>query len=268
MSLASADLPSDPDALRFRPGLPERVGGDNRGIAGGKARHPAAHPQDREAEVPDRQAAANAVRPLLGAADPADRTARAAARGAGGERDRRRARRHHRAWPRRHHCAQLPPQEAGAGTLSRAPAARTRDDPGAKRARLRNIAYPRYPPRCRPAACYAKPGQSYSENREATRFGHRLYQTYLVDREAARERTSGGWREKFYRSDLGKSVCCPDKHCGIVGRIIYKAEYSEGGEQVVCSIIQIQRLGKRKRPGRDDVISELCADSAHGMRER
>ena len=58
-------------AARFCPGLPERIGDGDRGAAGGKARRSAAHPGDREAQIPDRQAAADAVRPLLGAADPA-----------------------------------------------------------------------------------------------------------------------------------------------------------------------------------------------------
>ena len=72
MSLASADLPiRSGSAARLCPGLPERIGDGDRGAAGGKAGRSAAHPGDREAQIPDRQAAADAVRPLLGAADPA-----------------------------------------------------------------------------------------------------------------------------------------------------------------------------------------------------
>src|SRR6516165_11632924 len=79
MSLVSADLPSDPDGTEgVRPSISERIGRGDRRAAGSKARGPAAYLGNREAQIPDRQAAADAIRPLFGATGPANRNARIA----------------------------------------------------------------------------------------------------------------------------------------------------------------------------------------------
>ena len=66
--------------------MSERIGRGDRRAAGSKARRPAAYPGNREAQISDRQTAADAIRPLFGATAPANRAARIAAREAGSRR--------------------------------------------------------------------------------------------------------------------------------------------------------------------------------------
>src|SRR6202011_4018526 len=78
-------------AAGVRPSMSERIGSGDRRAAGSKARRPAAYPEIEKLKLPDRQAAADAIRPLFGATGPANRAARTAARGAGSRQSRRSA---------------------------------------------------------------------------------------------------------------------------------------------------------------------------------
>src|ERR1700720_1685301 len=90
MSLASADLPSDPDALRaFAPACQSELAEATAELQAAKLAVQLRTLEIEKLKLPDRQAAADAIRPLFGATGPANRAARTAARGAGSRKSRR-----------------------------------------------------------------------------------------------------------------------------------------------------------------------------------
>jgi len=81
MSLASADLPSDPDALpAFALACQSELAAATAKLQAAKLAVQLCTLEIEKLKLPDRQAAADAIRPLFGATGPANRAARTAAR--------------------------------------------------------------------------------------------------------------------------------------------------------------------------------------------
>src|SRR6202043_908569 len=93
MSLASADLHSDSDALRaFALACQSELAAATAAQQAAKLAVQLRTLKIEKLKLPDRRAAADAIRPLFGATGPANRAARTAARGAGSRQSRRSAR--------------------------------------------------------------------------------------------------------------------------------------------------------------------------------